>query len=169
MSCSKISLNNIHTKASRRPKGFTLVEQLVVLTLIVILVGFGAVRMVETNRQNELDHATRGIETVFRFLQMKALQDGLVYQLAVSSDKRQLHIKRQNEEGRGFEPVKSSLIRSFRLGESLSLESERGGEILFYPDGSSSKNRLILLKESGRERMLFRLKNRIGTVEVSRA
>lgn len=151
----------------KRMRGFTLVEQLVVLTLIVVMVGFGAVRMAETSRQNDIDRASRGAEAVLRFMQMKALQDGLVYQLAVHENKRQFILKRQAGDGRGFEAVRSGLIRSFRVGDSLSLDGERGREFLFYPDGSTSKNRLILRDDSNR-RILLQLKNRIGSVEVSR-
>lgn len=157
--------HNMDTKKGTR--GFTLVEQLVVLTLIVVLVGFGAVRMVQTNRQNELEHATRGTEAMLRFLQMKALQDGRIYQLVVQENKKQLIVKRQTEDGRGFEAVKSSLARSFKVGNALSIEGERGGEFLFFPDGSTSKNRLVI-RDDANHRVLFRLKNRIGTVEVSR-
>lgn len=99
---------------------------------------------------------------------MKALQDGRIYQLAVSENKKQFIIKRQKEQGAGFETIKSSLLRSFRVGESLNLESERGGEILFYPDGSSSKNRLVLKSDSN-QRVMLRLKNRIGGIDVARA
>jgi len=152
----------------KKIRGFTLVEQLVVLTLIVVLVGFGAVRMVQTNRHNELEHATRSTEAILRFLQMKALQDGRVYQLLVHENKRQLILKRQIQDRSEFETVKSSMIRSFKISEPLLIEGERGKEFLFYPDGSTSKNRLII-RDDANLRILFRLKNRIGTVEVSRA
>lgn len=146
-----------------------MVEQLVVLSLIVILVGFGAVRMVQTNRQNELDHASKGIEFVFRFLQMKSIQDARVYKLVIGENKQKLMVMRQLDGSLKFEPVKSNLVRSFRVGNALSLEGERGSEFLFYPDGSSSRNRLIINNESEHQRLFFRLKNRIGTIEVTRA
>ena len=147
-------------------RGFTLVEQLIVIALLVAVVGFGGIRMLQVYQQNNSEHATKDLIAVLRFLQMKSIEEGRVYELSVSENTKQIVVKRKAKDERDFKPVRSSWIQAIRVGKSLSLELDRAANILFYPDGSTSKGRLILTNETG-ERSIFALKNRIGTVEVS--
>lgn len=152
----------------RQPVGFTLIEVLVVLTLIVAVVGFGGVRMMQMQQGNQWEHALQDLTTALRYLQLKAIEDGRIYELTINETGRGLSVGKADPSGRHFESVQSGLLRSVRLGQSLGLILERPNGLLFFPDGSTSKNRLILSKTSG-ERSAIEIKNRIGTVQVSRA
>ena len=146
-------------------RAFTLVEMILVVSLIVIALGFGGVRFIQMYHDNEWDHSIKKLTAVLRFVQMKAVQDSRVYALSPDSTRRKFTLKRL-AGGSDFESVRSNWLSAYQMGPSLQLEIERGSEILFYPDGTSSAQSLRLHHESGKQASL-RLKNRIGTVEVS--
>lgn len=146
--------------------GFTLVEQLIVIALIVAVVGFGAIQMSHTFQSNSSEHAVKDLTSVLRFLQMKAIEEGRIYQLSISEDERSLTVKREEKGQDELMPFKSSLIQSVRFGKSLRLSLERDQNLFFYPDGFSSKNRFVITK-SNQDRITLELKNRLGSVEVS--
>ena len=148
--------------------GFTLIEQLLVMTLIVAVLGFGGLRMMQTYQQNSESHAEKNLSSVLRFLQMKAIEDGRIFELSVSQNGKGIVVKRQSKDGKNFEPLRVSWLGGFQLGRSLHLQMEHDPALFFYPDGSASKNRLALVKTTG-ERTLVGLKNRIGGVEITHA
>lgn len=148
--------------------GFTLVEQLLVLVLIIVLLAFGGVRMMKTMRSNSLELAAKNMQTALRYLQVKAVEEEKVYELSIQEGGRNIAVKKQEKDGEDFTPVRSSWLKAMEVGRSLTLELERGGKLLFFPDGSSSRNRLVIRDESG-ERRLLELKNRIGTVDIKSA
>ena len=153
---------------SKRRSGFTLIEQLVVLMIIVAAAGFGAIRVMENYHKNSVDLLAKDLKTVIQFLQMKAIEEGVVYELTLSGDARKIIVKRQPRNEKEFKAVRSSWLAGIQTGQSIKLGFERGQNILFYPDGRSSPNRLMVAKDSG-ERTFLELKNRIGTIEVKRA
>ncbi|MBI4388010.1 MAG: hypothetical protein HY582_03090 [Candidatus Omnitrophica bacterium] len=147
--------------------GFTLIEQLIVLTLIVAILGFGGVRMMKVYRENNYDLVIKELTTVLRFVQMKAIEDGRIYEISVSENKKKFQMKRETDDGKELEPFRSSWLNGIQVGRAFTLELNRGNQLLFFPDGSTSRNSLALVKEAG-ERATIELKNRIGRVEVRR-
>ena len=154
--------NGIMKKETR---GFTLVEQLIVIAIIVSLLGFGAVQMMGVYRQNSIDHAVKNLKTVLQFLQVKAIEDGLIYKLSITEDGKKIRLGRQPRGKKEFEAIHPSWVAGVRMGEGIKIQLERGGEFFFYPDGLATKSRLFVVKENG-ERIALTLKNRIGTIEV---
>lgn len=149
----------------KRNSGFTLIEQLIVIAIIVSLLGFGAIQMTQVYKQNSVETATNNLKTVLQFLQMKSIEDGLVYELALSEDGKKIQVKREVHGKKDFELFRSSWITAVQMGHSIQLAFERSGDLFFYPDGMTSKNRLFLVKEGG-ARVSLALKNRIGTIEI---
>ncbi len=150
----------------RKRAGFTLVEQIIVIALMVVMVGFGAVRMMQVYEQNSEEHAAKSLVSVLRFLQMKSVEEGRIYELSISENQKKILVKRQKKNSKDFEPVRSAWLQAVEIGKSLTFQLERDKNLLFYPDGSASKNRLLLTKKTG-ERTILELKNRIGTVDVT--
>ena len=148
--------------------GFTLIEQLLVMTLIVAVLGFGGLRMMQIYQQNSESHAEKNVSAALRFLQMRAIEEGRIYELSVSQNGKGIVVKRRSKDGKNFEPLRVSWVRGLQLGRSLNLQMEHDPALFFYPDGSVSKNRLVLVKTTG-ERTLVGLKNRIGSVEITHA
>lgn len=157
----------IMTNQRKVGSGFTLVEQLLVLALIAAVLAFGGVRMMKIFRSNSLELSAKNLQTVLRYLQIKSIEEGAVYELSLAENSRAITVKRQSDAG-DFIPVKSSWLKGVEVGETLTLEFERDRRLLFFPDGSCSKNRLVIREVSG-ERRILEMKNRIGTVETTRA
>lgn len=148
--------------------GFSLVEQLIVIALIVAVLGFGAVRMMGTYQENSFDHAAKDITLALRFLQMKSIEDGRIYELSIRPDKKGVLVKRQIKGERELKPFKVSWIQALKVGQALRLAIEPDQNLYFYPDGSTSKNSLSIAKESG-EKVILTLKNRIGSVDIKKS
>ena len=149
-------------------KGFTLIEQLIVMAIIVSLVGLSVVGVAKTYRENNIKNVTENLQTVFRFLQVKSIEEGKVYELSFSEDGKSIRVKRKVLGKEDLEVVRSSWIGSIQAGHALKFQFERSGNLQFYPDGLTSKNPLLVVKENG-ERVTLLMKNRIGTVEVKGA
>ena len=150
----------------RFSRGFTLVEQLIVLALIVVVLGFGGIRMMEVYRQNNYDLVIKELTTALRFFQIRSIEEGRIYEISVSQDKRSLQVKRESDDSKELAPSHFSWLSGIQVGRVFTLELRRGNQLLFFPDGSTSRNQLVLAKESG-ERATLELKNRVGTVEVT--
>ena len=148
-------------------RGFTLVEQLIVLLLIVTVLGFGGVRMMAVYRHNNYDTVIKDLSVLLRFLQMKAIEDNRVYEFSLNPEKKMVVKRKVLGKDDEFELFRSSFLQGIHIGNSMTLELKRGDKLLFFPDGSTSKNQLLLAKDSG-ERAVLELRNRIGSVEVKR-
>jgi len=160
----------LHKKYNRfsNGAGFTLIELIVILVLIVSLASFGGVRMMNTYRQHSLDQMVSDIQTMIRYLQVKAIAQGVIYQLSISEDQKSFVLKRLKAGERQFEEVRLALVRRIRAGKLFTLQLQRNGQLLFYPDGSTSKNKLKILR--GMEsRSTIELTNRIGSIKVTHA
>ncbi len=152
----------------KKNQGFTLIEQLVVLAILVSVLGFGAVRMSDVYKQNNISHLTKDLQTVLQFIQVKSMEEGALYKLSVVADGKKIQIERERSGEKEFKIVRSSWIAGIQTGKSITFQLERSDGLIFYPDGRTSKNRLYLMKENG-ERVSLRLKNRIGTVQIENA
>jgi len=145
--------------------GFTLVEQLIVLMLIVAVVGFGSVRFTATFQEHSLDHQIKNLKTVLRLIQLKAIQDQAIYRLSVSEDQKSLLVEKLKAGEEDFKPFRWELLNTAKLPHDFSFEFERGEYYLFYPDGSTSKNRAALIHGDDEHTSVW-IANRIGSIEV---
>lgn len=146
-------------------KGFTLVEQLIVLAIIAAVLGFGGVRMMKVYRENSFDLAVKDLTTVLRFLQVKAISEGKIYELSIAESEKKVIVKREMEEEEELKVVRSSWLNAIQVGRSMKLRLEPGPSLFFYPDGSTSKSKLRITGEHGKESVL-ELTNRLGAIGV---
>jgi general secretion pathway protein H len=121
-------------------RGFTLLELLVVLVLIVISLSVVAVRFSGTVSSSEIKAAARGLAAGLRSVRSRAITQQKEARLTLDLDELTYRLDGQLKDFRLPKGVEVKLVttRSEQTGE-------RAGGIRFYPDGTSTGGRITLI------------------------
>ena len=111
------------------PRGFSLTELLVVLTIVSILVG--SISYLTINRQETLNTVTTQIVQNLRMIQQQAIRNDQPYQIEINLANNSLHFADQVIELSGDVSV------TVRTAENQLIDRNIAG-MTFYPDASSS-------------------------------
>jgi type II secretion system protein H len=148
-----------HSKRARRC-GFTLIELILVMTLLAIIAAVTAPRLSSFFRGRALDHEAKRFMALTRHAQSRAVAEGIPMQLWVNTAERSYGLQPQSGyAGRDEAPL------TYTLESDLSLEctdpdpafrdessgiQEGQSAIIFTPDGSISEASLtqVLIKQS---------------------
>lgn len=130
---------------ARTGEGFTLLELLLVLTILGLVLGLSTANLRATGDSSTLKAETRKLLAELRGVRARAIAESVVYSVEAM------------EEGRGYLVLPSG--EQAELPEGISLAISRGARntqhelvgaipaIRFYPDGSTSGGVLVLARE----------------------
>jgi len=157
-------------------RGFTLIELLVVLALVVIVTGLVTVRFVGSVQERSLEQYVREMSAYLRFLQFKAIEDGNVLKIFFNEETKEvesmkLEKESQREDGRKnkkkeFVPMKTPFSQKANGNKDFGIRLKSGDEIYFFPDGSVTKN-TVIISDQVDERATIEIKNRLGLFKVN--
>ncbi len=119
-------------------KGFSLVELLVVLTIVSILVG--SISYVMIDRQETLKSVTTGIVQNMRMVQQQAIREDHPYQIEINLSNNTLYFIDEVVE------LSNDVSITVRTAESELIDKEIVG-MTFYPDASSTGGVITLESE----------------------
>lgn len=131
-------------------KGFSLVEVVVVLTIIALSVALVKPSLSRFLRAVELKAAAKRISSILRYCRSEAVNSGQVYQVLFDANLREVKMKQ-------FDSAKSS-PKTYPLPEGINLkeidvESPENDSDLpaieFYPSGGSNGGTIVLDQQEG--------------------
>jgi general secretion pathway protein H len=145
----------------RRERGFTLIEIIVVLTMLSIAMALVSPYFGRLSKNVELKAAVKKVSTILRYYRSEAVQKGKVYQIVLDTDTREIRVRPIEMEEEGGE----SQIREkktpgdkdkYLVPEGIHVKEikipspqypSEFPAIEFYPNGSSNGGSFIMDRE----------------------
>jgi type II secretion system protein H len=156
--------------------GFTLIELIIVLTIIVIMSAAVVPVFGSSMAKLERDHAVRDFVATLRYAQERAVTDTREYRLALDPELNQYWLLRCAgivERKKTFELIDERQGKAMFLPERLSMKSVKARKerqekyyyISFYPNGACDRAEVTLQHEDGRA-VTVETKGSLGQLEV---
>lgn len=128
-------------------KGFTLLELLIVISIIMIVLGFSMPLFRKTFSDIKLSAAVSDIVSLMRYAQERAIVEGVVFRLNFDTGKGEYWLTKVKQEDSKsivtFENVPGKFGRHLSVSEDLTLGHE-ASSLDFYPDGEISQGKVTL-------------------------
>jgi prepilin-type N-terminal cleavage/methylation domain-containing protein len=167
----------IGRKGQNRPGGFTLLELIIVATIIGVLVAASIPLFRTTFRDLELKDAAYNIGKLIRYGQQRAIIEERIYRLLFDFDKKTYRLAVKNEDRNEdiisaedkksptWKKIKGRFGKYFSLPEDLRFKGEQN-KITFLPNGRCDKFSIYLLNQKNKI-ITITTNGRAGYVEVS--
>ncbi len=124
-----------------RPNGFTLVELLVVLTVIGLIMALAPIAMYRAMPSLELRTTTRELAAALRNTRSTAIRDNRETTLTLDVEAGWYRL-----DGRKGERTINPEIKLKLLTATIETEDESVGRIRFFPDGTSTGGQITLAR-----------------------
>jgi len=113
------------------------------------------------------EYFVKELTSYVRFLQFKAIEEGRVHKLKVDQDNHMLVSLVQGDRAKDFYEIKTPFSKRFSNLDRFVVHLNKGNDIYFFPDGSITKNKFIVMHKRRKEATI-EIKNRIGALQVTR-
>ena len=168
-----------HARSARRAKGFTLLELIVVLSLMALITA--SVVPVFSGSLSGLKHdnALRNLVSLIKFVQEKAVSEGQLYRVCFDTDENTYWVMQPAEDPEAEHPFVKVGDRYGRVRElpsgmefrNLRLRDDRDGDYEYfecYPNGATDEVRLEFDFPRDRSRRMARIsiEGMLGRVEL---
>ena len=144
-------------------RGFTLVELIMVVVLVVMLTSLATTRFVQSYQARTADYYVKELVFFLRYVQFKSIEEGVVHKLALDSDQLRVFVK--ENETNDFKEVSIPFLNQFEKQAQFTLEFREGNEIYFFPDGSVTPNQFMIM-DGVDKKASIEIKNRLGAFQV---
>ncbi|MDD5440012.1 MAG: prepilin-type N-terminal cleavage/methylation domain-containing protein [Candidatus Omnitrophica bacterium] len=136
-----------------KPRGFTLIELVLVILLISVLIGLSTPQFKNTYEGLELDNSSRDLAQIMNFAREMAVVNRENYRIFIDPGERVYWLERYDasNEPAGYKRFAGRFGKAFRISGRLSVLSS-GNEAVFYPDGHSDELRVVLASKAGEKR-----------------
>jgi general secretion pathway protein H len=130
-----------------KPRGFSLIELIVVLTIIGLSVSFVIPTLSKFSKTMELKGAVKKVSAILRYGRSEAVHKGRAYQVLFNPESREIRARLvETDENKTSEKV-YFLPRGIDLKEIDAGSPQNPSDlpaIEFYPNGGSSGGRVVL-------------------------
>jgi len=170
--------SNPQRTLSTPTRGFTLIELIIVVTILVIL-SVGVVPIFNGSFATiQADHSIRDFAATVRFAQERAVTDGVEFRLYLNPDLNSYGIEKLSKmdgEDKVFVPVPIQQLEKVQLPIRLTLKTPRAkkdsrrGEyyVAFYPSGACDDARINISNTDGKM-FYIDTKGGIGRLKVTK-
>jgi type II secretion system protein H len=135
--------------------GYSLIEVLVVLTIIGLLTGLAAASFAAQLPHLRLNHAARALVSDLRWARQLAIASGQPVQIVLDLERERYRIERRSQPGVPIGPVRDLQDRRQGFGEIDLVGSTGGVTLIFYPYGTTNTWTTVTLRnQSGEQRQI---------------
>jgi type IV fimbrial biogenesis protein FimT len=156
--------------------GFTLVELMVVMVILVIVMSVAAPSFVQLHREASIRSASRIVLATLNYARNIAASRAVQTRVYFDTEEKTFWIEslQTDEEGRAeFAPERTSLgqgnrlVRQIQLAVQTENDDDKGIYVTFYPDGHADACRVDLKDDYGRQKSIAveTMTGRVGMVE----
>lgn len=154
------------TRRTVTSRGFTLLELVLVMMIMVIAVGIVAPRLANWNRGQDLRNAAEMFISVTRYARSQAIAEGTMYRIQFNAEAGEYQLKKQ-ERVKSADGFAQFIAINTTMGQLLKVPE--GGKIQltvttvdgqptdttecinFYPNGRAQKATVIISDKTGRQ------------------
>lgn len=148
----------------RNRSGVTLIELILVITLIATLASLATVNFMRSYRERNLQHFVRECASYLRYLQFKSIEEGKTHRLTADEQGRLLSFI-QGKRPKDYDEITTPFSKRFSRADSFSIRFRRGNEIYFFPDGVLTPNELFV-EVDHEPAASIQIKNRLGAFQI---
>ena len=172
-----MTISEIGKKDQNRSIGFTLLELIIVATIILVLVAVSTPLFRTSFSDLELKDAAYNISKLIRYGQQRAVIEEKKYRLLFDFARKNYHLLAEEEEGEradiavegrkhpGWKSVQGRFGKYFSLPEGVKFSGEHNS-ITFLPNGRCNEISLYVIDKK-KKSIEIKTNGRAGYVEVS--
>ncbi len=144
------------TSATRSRHGFTFVELLLTIVIMLIMTSVAAIQFRKTYGQLAVDGVAKSLYALTAYLQGRAISQRSVFRMALSDDARAVSTMCRQAEV--FSPLTGRFSGGLTAPEGITFAmsslgtNDRIEALCFFPDGSSEGARIVVRDSAGHER-----------------
>ncbi len=129
--------------------GFTLVELMLVVTIISILIGLSTPLFRRTFRDIQLENTCLNLSKLMRYARERAIVERLRYRISFDEEMRAYWLEAELSPEPGFQRIKGRLGKANPVPEDIKIKGQER-EVTFYPDGEADQTSLYLMNSNGK-------------------
>ena len=146
--------------------GFTLIELITVVVLIMTLAGLATTRFVQSYQARSVDHFVKEFVFFLRYIQFKSIEEGAIHKLVLDPDSGELKsFIKLTVAPDNFKETSIPFVNRFQKRARFVLQLKNGNEVYFFPDGGVTPNQFLVM-EGMKERASIDIKDRLGFFQV---
>jgi prepilin-type N-terminal cleavage/methylation domain-containing protein len=148
----------------RKSRGVTLIELVLVIALVLTLSTLATVNFIKSYQARDFRQFVSELASYLRFVQYKAIEDGLVLKVSIDSDSGRIESLAQGSKPKEFKSFTTPFSKRFESNNQFSVQLDKGRDIFFSPDGSMTINKITVSNE--RYRAKIEIRNRLGAFRI---
>jgi prepilin-type N-terminal cleavage/methylation domain-containing protein len=129
--------------------GFTLVELMLVVTIIGVFIGLSTPLFRRTFKDIQLDNACLNLSKLMRYARERAIMERMRYRLSFDDEMKSYWLEAELPYEVGFQRIKGRLGRDNVIPKGITIEGQERN-INFYPDGEADQTTFFLMNGNGR-------------------
>ncbi len=126
-----------HVRAAKQRSGFTLLELLLVVSLLAVVAVIVAPPAGAWLDRMAFKDSAKRLAAALRLARVDAMRQSAIMEISVTPNQSEVLIGRQRL------PIQGGGVVSY-LGTALNSQTQQGGVIRFYPDGSADRGLVVL-------------------------
>lgn len=147
--------------------GFTLIELVIVASIILVLVAVSTPLFRDTFRELELKDSAYNIGKMMRYAETSAIMKEKRYKIVFDVEKGAYWLLEEDEKDSGnlFKKTEGRFGNKFFLPKDILLKSDRN-ELIFLPNGRSTKAGISVIDDKRKKRCDIKTTGRAGQTEI---
>ncbi|MDY6863727.1 MAG: prepilin-type N-terminal cleavage/methylation domain-containing protein [Thermodesulfobacteriota bacterium] len=150
---------------SRKAKGFTLLELIVVLVLMSLMSSLVLPKLYNSISSRDLKKSAQDIVNTLKFARYKAMVLKKILNLKIDVYRNELRLLSNSEEEIFFKKIPEEIKLRFYSEEEIS-DYEDSNTIIFFPDGTSTGGKFII-ENKMKERLIVTIPDLIGKIKIT--